>query len=272
MNEPTATELQTPAPAENPVVELPAAAEANHPLGQNIAVTAAGDNETIVAQAEAGINNPLIARETLVGFAKGGGGQAIAEHGRNHRQLVKDNKNLSDEQRNQEATIGYDLEISGLQLEIVEQQEMLAKAKGKNRENINQKIQALQQQLESVSAERDLIKLPNQLAEFATAFGVSDELAQQAPLVAVRVMLSQAAENPTARKDLITRLKQHPQFQDDDMQAAIDALGDSLARMQNKGKVEKGAKTVGKIAMGISLFGILMAWIASKQKGEGAQH
>ena len=214
----------------------------------------------------------FVTQESLAVIATGG--DRFKAYETRGEQIVADAKNpetnLTDEQRQTRTALGLDMQIDGLNMQSQELAAKAQKASGKKKEEIGRSLSELTAKINKVTKEREKIKLPNQLSEFAQLFGISAEEASKFPLAQVEAYINEAINNGKFRQELIANLKTNNQLQSDEAKQMVANFEIYLNAQGRKKTVEKGAKVVGKIGLGALLMSLMMMWLSSKEKKQGA--
>ncbi len=135
-------------------------------------------------------------------------------------------------------------------------------------------VKLIDEQGQEETAKIDLSKEKNQVRGLARALGVKEEIAESSPLYGLQDLISQAIENGQTRKAFIENMRKLTQTTNEVGEIIlgedeVQALEDYLNKAARNKTIEKGGKKVIKGAGMVGLFGLLMAWLASKDKQRG---
>lgn len=214
----------------------------------------------------------FVTRESLA-VIKEGGDKFKAYETRGEQIVVDANRpenNLTEEQKQARTAFGLDMQIDGLNMQFRELATKAQKASGKKKEEINSNLNELSIKIKKVTKEREKIKLPNQLSEFAQLFGISAEDASKFPLAQVEAYINEAINNGKFRQELLENLKSNPNLQTEEAKSTIASFENYLNAQGKRKTIEKGVKKTGEIGLGALLMSLMMMWMASKEKKQGA--
>ncbi|MCL4374634.1 metallophosphoesterase [Patescibacteria group bacterium] len=219
--------------------------------------------------ADFGIEMPEIAHQMLEVISHGGNfSEQLSKLG---DQYISEAATINDPGRqSRRRALGLDLQIGAKQLEINSIAETVRSAQPNSQKTKELQGQCvnLQGQLDELIARRQPLKESNALTVLAQAFGVSDEEAQQAPMIGIGRQITQAVADGEVATDTLRHLEQSQLADKEDVKMIARFLKSERVKKVVQEKAARGVRVVGQLGSLLALFALLKA-LEKKPQGAG---